>query len=103
MADETPPMDDTRLAEIREYLDYPSVRFDEAMLMLNRLVPSLLAEVDRLRTREAALRSHLPRFLYPFESPFTCDPCPWCHCSQDYEPHVPDCPITLARALLAQE
>ena len=62
-----------------------------------------LDEVERLRAREAAALEVLPRFLYPFTAPYTCDPCPWCHCSQDYEPHDSDCPVTMARTVLQQQ
>lgn len=58
-------------------------------------------EVGHLRAENATLREIVnEKFLYPFEPPITCDPCPWCHCAQDYDQHTVDCPVTKARALL---
>ncbi len=59
------PLNDERLAEIREYLAYSEVSFDEAMSMLNRLVPPVLAEVERLRSEVAGYRRGLLLSLEP--------------------------------------
>lgn len=131
MADETPPppMSDEELAEIRAslaethaqmhkwYTEHPNPQwrrehpFDYDSIVANTYtyitMPALLAEVDRLRAREAAamaivqavdtkgvyftLQNGRRCFFCDAETAaFTSDP-----------PHMPDCPVTKARALLA--
>lgn len=49
-------MSDEQLNQIRAYLDYPAVQWDEAMLFLGRLLPPLLADYERLRAENAMIR-----------------------------------------------
>jgi len=89
-------MDEETLQQIRDYLGYPEVRFDEAMLFLDRLLPPLL-DKHRALCEIAEMVARVPDDDYVEE-------CPFCHESPGYTSiqHASDCPVTKARALLGK-
>jgi hypothetical protein len=113
MADEThdtPTLSDERLVEIRRRLLNHIDTWYGPHSFLREDIPLLLAEVDRLRAREAAAMAIVREVAnapdaYSHEAG---NHCTFCHASSDDPPydgvhHTPDCPVTKARALLAEE
>lgn len=113
MAEE--PMSDKRLTEIRaraeairnwlltpESDNMPHFPTSRRILGVDAL--ALLAEVDRLRAREAAAMAIVREVASVPDADYI-EECPFCHQMPDYIPikHTPDCPVTKARVLLAQE
>ena len=104
MADE--PMTDERLAEIQALVANINERgrYSGAVSPSEVIYASdaslLLAEIDRLRAREAAAMAIVRAVAansFPGADPGVC---PFC---EKGILHKPDCPVTKARALLAQE
>lgn len=117
MADK--PLSDERLAEIREYafreppatLKYAIMNSTAAPLMVFINMAwsqrhELLAEVDRLRAREAAAMAIVRAvaqndMVMPLRDSVQCV---FWDCEYDYiSDHSSNCPVTKARALLADE
>ncbi len=130
MADETPPLDEA-LARMRQLAQNVSARLASGGLenladwqlrgvtsAYSNDVPVLLAEVGRLRAREAAAMA-IVRDVADVEVYYTEQPeewnCPFCdgylpgemtylaHEATRRFHHHEDCPVTQARTLLAQE
>ena len=114
MADE--PMSDERLAEIRASIANINERgrYSGAVSPSEVIYASdaslLLAEVDRLRAREAVAMAIVrdvanlgkrPWANQDFIANFS-EWCAWCGATHPDE-HTNDCPVTKARALLAEE
>lgn len=110
MSEQQTPLSEARLAEIREAL---AGAYDDAPIYrafkVEEMLRDLLAEVDRLRAIEARERE-IVRAVAAFDDDDSYDGAYKCHwCSAVYDgvssapaAHAPDCPVSQARALLAE-
>ena len=99
-------MDEETLQQIRDYLGYPEVQFDEAMLMLNRLLPPVLDRYRALCEIAAAVTEKGGEYWSQGDNV-----CLYCEArtqagmtglEDDAVRHTPDCIVTKARTLLGE-
>lgn len=111
--EQTPPLSDELLAEIRARATTPhsdrwtlmEIAEHDTQATVDRT--ALLAEVDRLRAREAAMRDVLQEvvtvdergtYIHTYDDGYYAD-CPYCGATSREPGHRPDCLITKARAV----
>lgn len=95
------PLSEERLAEARQMAEWQIAHGYDAMQYAASYVLKLLTEVDRLRAENAAMREIVEAVASVPDESYD-EECPFCRSGPGYLPiqHLPDCPVTKARALV---